>query len=247
MAEDIKNDETPELKRISYDALLDDVLGLNIMGLKSLWQCFINPRAYFRASRYLDWQGKFTPSFRLWFTLVAITFFFQFFWAGSTSATLQVAISQLEAGASLPEGVTSKMAAKEFLRWSFGFLPFILAFCLFLLAACISFWGDRLSFAERQRRLFIIVIPSTFLSIFLTIALGVAPMEHFAPLLILTYAGAFILDSLTAYRGAFEVPSAGGKIWRAMILGVLTLVTSLLAGLLSNMAAMLAIFVKYQL
>ncbi|MEP3889106.1 MAG: hypothetical protein ABJN69_01490 [Hellea sp.] len=240
-----KETETPDLSSVNYDALLNDVLGLNLMGLKSLWIAFKNPKRYFHASSFLDWQNTFTPAFRLWFTLVAVTFFFQFFWAGTSSSTLQMAISQIEANSTLPKGVSAETAAREFLKWSFGFLPLSLASCLFLLAAIYPFWGEKLNFAVRQRRLFIAVIPGTFLAIFSTVALGTAPLKFFLPLIILTYGLSFILDALTAYRGAFEVDSKAGRLGRAVGLGVATFLTSLSAGILANIGAMAAIAFKY--
>lgn len=240
-----KENEKPDINSINYDALLNDVFGVNLMGLKSLWVSFRNPKFYFKASSFLDWQNKLTPAFRLWFTLVALTFFFQFFWAGNSSSTLQMAISQLEATPNLPEGVSAEIAAREYLKWSFGFLPFTLAACLFLLAAIFPFWGEKLNFAVRQRRLFITIIPGTFLAIFSTVALGTAPLTFFLPLIVLTYGLSFFLDSLTAYRGAFIIRSKIGRLWRAVMLGFAVFLTSLLAGLMANIGAMVTIALKY--
>jgi len=237
-------DETPQLDQIGYDALIGDIFGLNIRGLKSLWISIKNPRAYYRSALSLDWQDKFTPAFRLWFTLIALTFFFQFFWAGANSATIENTMSQIDAS-TLPDGVSTRGAALEISKWSFGFLPFTFIFCLFVLAAIFPFWGEKTNFVVRQRKIFITIIPGTLLAIAMTLSFGAIPAAYFWYFLTLSYAVTFFCDSITAYRGAYSGISRSGKLWRAISLATATLITSGFASILSSILGSLAIIIKY--
>lgn len=240
-----ETDKDIKLKDISFDAVFDDVFGLNIRSFKSLWQSFKSPKPYFRSAFSLDWENRFTPAFRLWFSLITITFFLQFIWAGSNSGTLQSAINQIEAIGSIPDQFSAEKIAKEYLRWTYGLLPFILAFCLFILASIYKAWGEKLSFAVRQRKLFITILPSTFITIFTTMATGFTTDKQLLNIAVLSYFINFILDSLTAYRGAFHVTTFVGKLWRSFTLSVLTFVTSIIAGGLSGILGLLVVLEKY--
>ncbi|PHR92137.1 MAG: hypothetical protein COA69_09010 [Robiginitomaculum sp.] len=77
------NKDRLDANTIGFDDFLEDLFGLNIRGLKTLWTSFANPKAYFQACSSPNWHDKFTPSFRLWFTLSALTVFLQFFWGGN--------------------------------------------------------------------------------------------------------------------------------------------------------------------
>jgi hypothetical protein len=43
------------------DALLDDLLALNVRALKSMRAIIVSPRAVFEAARDADWMGRYTP------------------------------------------------------------------------------------------------------------------------------------------------------------------------------------------
>lgn len=227
-----------------YDDLLEDVLGLNVRGIKTLWTSIFKPRLYYQASRDADWAGKFTPSFRLWFSLVALTFFFQFFWARPDSAIVQDLAAQIEAGGRLPEGISSLSAALTFSRWYYGLLPFSIAGFLSFLALIYRAFGQSLNYIERQRRIFITVIPSAIFTIFATTIFGLLSQPDFVmPLFFATLFIALILDSLTAWRGAF--PAHKPRFWRAIALGSSITVFSFIAAMSAQILTVLIIAIKF--
>lgn len=236
--------KTPEPK-ITSEEVLEDVFGLNILGLKSLLACFRRPQDYYAAARDPQWTQAFTPAFRLWFTGVALTLFFQFLWAGQNSALIENYTSQLESMGTLPDDVSPKAAALEFARWSVGYLPFSLVFCLFVFAWAYRGWGKKMSFALRQRYVFISIIPSTYLLIPLMIVVSLATTINTIIAMLGTYVVGACLDSLTSYRGAFSNNSKWGRLWRSILFALCALLTSLIAGLLANILASLSIYLKY--
>jgi hypothetical protein len=233
----------PELSAIELDALVDDLFGWNLRGLKSIWIAFTAPRRYYEAAKTRDWNDQFVPAFRVFFGIMAAVFFFQFFWAGENSATIAVMAQQLEAQkASLPGGVTVEMAAQEYARWNFGLLPVCISICLFLLAAVLPIWGEKLGFVERQRRMFITVIPSTVIGAVPTLAMGLVSGTYLFPLLLSSYGLAFAFDTLTAWRGAF---AGKNRLWRALLLAFLLTVMSTIAALLASYGAGIVFGFKY--
>ena len=150
---------------------------------------------------------------------------------------------QMEAQApNLPDGITPQMAAQEYARWNFGLLPISISICLFLLAAVLPIWGEKLNFVERQRRMFITVIPSTVIGAVPTLAMGLVSSAYLFPLLFGSYGLVFILDTMTAWRGAFAIKK---RLWRALLLAFLLMIMSTIAALLASYGAGIAFSLKY--
>ncbi|MEL6258307.1 MAG: hypothetical protein AAFQ67_04530, partial [Pseudomonadota bacterium] len=55
------------------DELIQDAFGLNIRGVQTLWALLAHPSRVFTAAQSIDWAGRFTPSIRLAFSIVALT------------------------------------------------------------------------------------------------------------------------------------------------------------------------------
>ena len=124
-----KTEKRPHVNNVSVDALIDDLFGLNWKAIKTLGVAFTCPAKLAKAAWSETWEDRYTPSFRLWFTLIAILFFFQFFWAGDDSALISLYATQVEtSGVELPDGVTTLDAGKYFARINFAILPFASAF-----------------------------------------------------------------------------------------------------------------------
>ena len=168
-----KQSEKLKTNLVGFDDFLEDLFGLNIKGLKTLLTCFKSPQDYYRAAWSPDWQGKFTPSFRLWFTIIAITFFFQFFWASPDSIYVEdmaqfaeeILARRKASGTVIPEGLTAKMYALREVKWSLGLTPLFSALFLILLAIPYRVWGNTTPFIVRQRNIFITIIPSTAIAL----------------------------------------------------------------------------------
>ena len=66
----MSDDESNQLKsrKVGGDDLIEDMFGLNLRGLKTLWVMFASPRKGYEAARSPDWMDRsYTPSIRLLF------------------------------------------------------------------------------------------------------------------------------------------------------------------------------------
>jgi len=242
-----KQENAPKVDRAGFDNFLEDLFGLNIMGLKTIWVSFYNPKKYYAAAHTSDWQGKYTPSFRLFFTLLALVFLMQFFWGGANSPLIASYAQQMEARSIiLPDGLSYKQASLTFAIWYNGFVPpFTIAFYL-ILGSVYSVWGRRMNFVERQRYLFITMIPNMFITFFLFLLLAFVPSEKvlwwglwvFPTIL-------FLVSALTVFRGAFISMTVSAKLWRAMLLAFLIVVVGQLVSLAAQFSAIEVIKMKY--
>ncbi|MEM7083127.1 MAG: hypothetical protein AAF465_10365 [Pseudomonadota bacterium] len=211
--------EPPRPRSVSYDALVDDLVGLNWRALKTLWWSVTQPKAYSRAAWHDDWQNRYTPSFRVWFTLVAILFFFQFFWAADDSALIALFASQIErSGALLSEGVTSLDASRFFARVNFSILPIVSALCLFLLGCLWRAWGEPVPIVVRIRYVFAVVIPSTALTLPFFWFLGNAQAESALFYVIVSWLIPPPIDAMMAGRGPLASLRGLARWWRAVAL-----------------------------
>lgn len=231
---------------IRFDNFLGDIFGLNITGLKSIWAAITAPARYFTAAQSPDWEDSYTPSVRLWFSIIAFTFFLRFIWGHDDTAIMQFMVAQLQqANVSLPEGVTYQMAASSMARWTFAYTPFTYLLCLFLLGIIWPFWGRKMPLALKARYVYATVIPSTVLGIFTSLGMAWITHEQFV---VYSFASMFIvivIDSSTAWRGAFTHLGAFSKLWRSILLGLTLAFTYILASGFAQIAASYTIRVIY--
>ncbi len=231
---------------VGFDDFLEDVFGLNIKGLKTIWVSFYNPKKYYAAAHTSDWQGKYTPSFRLLFTLLALVFLMQFFWGGANSPLIASYAQQMEARSIiLPDGLSYEQASLTLAKWYNGFIPpFTIVFYL-ILGSVYPVWGRRLNFVERQRYLFITMIPNMFITFFLFIMLAFVPSEKVLWGLWVFPSILFLVSALTAFRGAFISVTLMPRLWRALVLALVIVGVGQLASLAAQISATEVIRMKY--
>ncbi|PHR92139.1 MAG: hypothetical protein COA69_09020 [Robiginitomaculum sp.] len=234
----------------SFDGFLEDIFGLNMKEVKTLWTSIRRPKDYYQAAWIQDWGEKFTPSFRLWFTLIALTFFFQFFWASNDSPLVQLFAQLLgnvvdAGGVSLPEDVTTKAASAKFIRWYFGFIPVCSTIFLLLFSGIYRAWNRKTPYVVRQRNVFATIIPSTFIGLFLMMFNKFISPEHLVTFSSMTGVIVVSIDCLTAYRGAFPHTSIWGRLWRAIVLSVSILTVTTLAAVTANLLTMISLVIYY--
>ena len=231
---------------LSYDSMAEDLFGLNIRGLKSIFTAWTRPRAYFAAARTPEWSDKFTPSIRLWLSFFALFSALKFWWFGSNEGMIGAFATGFEnAGLPLPEGVTYKDVGKEAVLSVFGWIPAIQIISMFLLSLVYPFWGERTTVALRQRYLFIIVIPSaSVMPLFLSIMLFV-PQNMISAYGVLLAVVAFIIDFQTGYRGAFAGVSRFGRAWRAGLLALVVVTMNTVLSIAAQIVGIMLIAQKY--
>ncbi|MCA8899929.1 MAG: hypothetical protein KDA53_01625 [Hyphomonas sp.] len=226
--------------------LAEDLFGLNIRGVKSVYTLWVRPRRYFEAAQTPDWGGKFTPSIRLWLSFFAIFAALKFWWLGSSDGmTGAYAAGFAQAGLQLPAGMTYEEVGAEAVLLVFGMVPFLQMFAMLLLALFYPFWGRPMTLTLRQRYLFGVILPSTSLMpILMTIMI-------FVPQNMMTLYGVglalvtFLIDLQAGYRGGFAHRNGAQRFWRAGLLAFVVVVLNTLTSVGAQIAGIIYINQKY--
>ena len=216
--------DTKDIDLVGLDDFFEDLFGLNIRGLKTLKLSFTNPKVLYEAARSSDWEGKYTPSFRLWFSIIALIFFLQFFWANPEGAIAENIVTQAEqiltqikdSGGTIPANVTAKIIATKYMKWYLWLAPIFSAIFLVFLALPYRVWGKPTPFVIRQRYIFLTILPSTALSLIFIVANTFGGVEKILAISLFTSVLTVMIDLITAYRGAFPDKS----IWRSIALAL---------------------------
>ncbi|RFB04235.1 hypothetical protein [Parvularcula marina] len=238
--------EQSELPRISVDDAAQDLFGLNIRGLVSIWALWAHPRRYFAAAQEPDWQKYFTPSIRLWLSLVALMSFLQFLWIGSDTPLVQAYVQGFKDGGAVPvEGMTHQDMGEQAALWIYGITPIFQAIGLVFLALIYPFWGQKTSFALRQRYVFATVVPSATLMLFILPSMGQMSIELVAKFGFVIAVIAFLTDFTTSFRGAFVGKSTGGKLWRSALLAGVILLFNAIAAIFVQIAGIVLVSSRY--
>ncbi|MEM9179610.1 MAG: hypothetical protein AAGA89_07855, partial [Pseudomonadota bacterium] len=75
--------------RPDADALVADLFGLNVRGAKTLAHLVTQPAKVFASARVNDWQGQYTPTMRLAFSVLTVFSLLSFFWAAEDGVLYQ--------------------------------------------------------------------------------------------------------------------------------------------------------------
>ncbi len=240
--EDKHIDVTP----LPIDAVVEDLFGLNLRGLRSIGVLWRRPKLYIDAAQHIDWRESFTPSIRLWLFFFALLSFFKFWWVGSSDGMIEAYSNGFaKAELTLPEGMTYREVGREAVLLVFGLLPLFQITTTILLALTFPFWGEPTSAALRQRYLFAVIVPSSSLMpVFMTVMMFVPPQYltlYGLGLAALTY----IIDFQTGYRGAFQTAGRGGRVWRASLLSLCVVALNIATTLTSQLIGVILTTHKY--
>lgn len=242
----------PQIDKIGIDNFLDDLFGMNIKGLKTIWVLLISPAKYFKAAKTPAWLDLYTPSFRVWFGITALSAGMKFLWAGEKAPMRELyadqmqmivnqAISKAEAtGRSLDVASFDAGASADYLlKLMFLITPFVTIFLVALLAVVYRAWGEKLSYIVRLRNCFAIIITGSafgFVTAFLTL---IVPQSIFMQITWLMLFIMFGLYFVTAYRGAYRHLETGQRIGYSVAITALMAFIVMLSSFIAIIAAMI--------
>lgn len=231
---------------LSLDSIAEDLFGLNLRGLQSILVAWRKPRDYFEAARTPDWNGKYTPSIRLWLSFFALFSALKFWWFGTNAGMVGAFATGFEdAGLVLPDGLTYQDVGAEAVLWVFGWVPILQIVSMVLLAMVYNAWGERTTLALRQRFLFAVMIPgASLMPVFLTIMLFV-PTSMITVYGVFLAIAAFSIDFQAGYRGGFSNVSKTGRAWRAGVLALTLVTINTLTTIAAQIAGIIVIGQKY--
>ena len=231
---------------LSLDALAEDLFGLNIRGLRTLYVLWVHPRRYFDAARNPDWQNAYTPSIRLWLSFFALFSALKLWWIGGNDGMIDAyAAGFAEGRVPLPDGMTYKDVGTEAMLWVFGLWPVLQIISTVLLSLVYPFWGERTSIALRQRYFFAVLVPSaSLMPIFLTIMLFVPGnmLDEYGLVLAVL---AILIAFQTGYRGGFANVTGMQKAWRVGLLATIVVLLNIATNIISQIVGIVVISQKY--
>jgi len=237
---------------LGRDEFLYDLIGINIIGLKSLGVLIKNPAIYFKAALTPDWEGKYWPSMRIWFGLMTILLGLQFIWASESSemtAMFRSLTSMIADGAvagAASNGKTVDLtsfdrveAGKDMFKTYIFIYPFFFVSFMCLLGFIFRGWEQKLPFIARVRYIFAIVIPGSIIGLISTFCM--LPLKGQA-YQIASFVILFLIFGtywITAYRGAYTNSPKGTRIGMSLVIAFLITFTLFLAQFVSMMLALI--------
>ena len=232
-----RNTEASARKKPGLDALFEDIFGLNIRGLKTIWHLFWKPSEVFEAARDIHWKDQYTPTIRLYFSILAVILFFQFIWAGENSFlenSFREILAPVLAGS---EGAvfTLEEIVDQAVRVYIVLYPFTLGFLALIAAMLTHIWGKGAGFTTRVRLYFASIIPLTFVGFIVNIATANVSADY----TFVVFAGSFIptllVGYLTVFRG-LKPTHETGRSWRAILFSLIVIFIFGLNGLIAQIA-----------
>lgn len=220
-----------------WDDMVEDVFGLNIRAGKTVWAAFAYPARVFAAARTPDWQGIYTPSFRVFFSLIALLFVLKFFWAGEDSMIRQsfdIMLTQLQA---LDPRLETGQIIDGAMNMNWVIYPFALAFWYILGAFFLRIWGKGTTAPTRIRLYFAGTLPSTVVMILVTMMTAYAPTSLTILVMAISLLTIPLIDGLTVWRGLEPVHTGAARLWRAALFGLVTFTLSMVSSLTSQFGA----------
>jgi len=228
-------DSIGAVARPGFNALLEDVFGLNVRGLRTLRDLYVSPRKVFDSARVIDWANQHTPTIRLTFSLITVYMLLGFFWAAEDGPLYQSLLAQLEVlverNPELPPA--EDMAAGWFAAYSFAF-PLIYMIVHFFVGSVLFVWGKGSTWTTRLRMHFSLLAVGMSLSLFSMVVLPFLTTDHLMYYTIATLGAGFIAYIVTYVRGVSDVHSGFKLWWRALFTGVIVIIADLFIALLTQ-------------
>ena len=225
-----------------WDDLTEDLFGLNIRGLVTIRDIFIRPAKVYEAARTSDWKEKYyTPSIRLFFSLITAVILLRVLWAGEDTHFVQMMELQLQA--SIPEGeaISSAMSATAVIQQMLVSLPVMTMISMLLTGMVLRIWGKGTSLPVRLRNYFIAATPGWILSYLIFVLLEFATFELYVMAYTLVYVIILAADISTAFRGGVQAKTSMGRFGKATLFGITNFAAYVLASTLMGVYAVYAI------
>ncbi len=239
---------------LGRDEFLYDLIGINIIGLKSLGVLIKNPVDYFKAALTPDWEGKYWPSMRMWFGLMTMLIGLQFIWASESSEmtamfrTMSGVIADGAEAAAIRNGETLDLtsfdrveAGKKMFKTYIFIYPFFFVLFMCLLGFIFRGWEQKLPFIARVRYIFAIIVPGSIVGLVTTFLMLPFKGQAFQIASFVVMFLVFMVYWITAYRGAYATSPKGSRIGMSFVISLLIMFTLTIAQFISMMLAVIPI------
>ena len=235
----MSDDESNQLKsrKVSGDDLIEDMFGLNLRGLKTLWVMFVSPRRGYEAARSPDWMDRsYTPSIRLLFSLLAVMTAVRFLWAGADSSMYELIEVQLASMELFETEEALQDATETIINYYLLLFPF--SFMLFqsIAALLLPIWGKGTNAIVRVRLYMLALLPNGLATLFMLPAMKFMTAEEMLKYSFAMMSVTLVLDFITSYRGGLSGKRAV-QVMKSGLFAVSSNVTGMIANSLCIMVA----------
>ena len=253
-------ENTPLSKELSVDhplgrdEFLYDLIGINIIGLKSLGVLITRPKDYFKAALSPNWEGKYWPSMRMWFGLMTIMIGLQFIWASESSemtamfrtlagSLVDGAIAGAERnGETIDIGLFDKVEMGKNMFKSYIFIyPFFFVSFMCLLGFIFRGWDRKLPYIARVRYIFAIIVPGSIIGLITTFLMLPFKGTAYQIASLVALVMVFLSYCVTAYRGAYAHSDRGTRIGMSLVIALLIMMTLFIAQIISMLLALIPV------
>lgn len=237
MTEQTKSSQSDE--RPGFDSLIEDLFGLNVRGLKTIWQLLISPKHVFETARVSDWRRKYTPTIRLTFSIITVFMLLSFFWAAEDGMMYQALLAQFTEMAAASEApVPPEQIARNidtaFAAYSF-FYPLVYMLLHGLVGSVLFFWGKGTGWVTRLRLYFGLLTVGMTVALFSTLITPFLTPDMLVEFTFFGMAITILAYLLTYARGMWGTSSAPGVLIRAtclaLIITMVDFIVSAMAGI----------------
>lgn len=228
----------PTGDRPDIDALVADMFGLNVRGAKTLAHLVTKPAEVFVSARVNDWQGRYTPTMRLAFSILTVFSLLSFFWAAEDGVLYQTLFDLFsDEFARQPDAPP----IETFINTMFAGYNFIYPFTYMLVHAmvgsCVLVWGKGTPWVARIRLYFSVASIGIALSV---LSIAVMPLINTSIMWIWTTMGltvgflAYIITYGRGMRGRFPT---WGLLVRAVLLAIIVTITDFIVAIIAGTGA----------
>ncbi|MBB4658667.1 hypothetical protein [Parvularcula dongshanensis] len=226
-------------RTLGADAMVEDVFGLNLRGLKTIRDMFVRPARVYAAARTQDWGGRYTPSIRLLFFILTAMAFFRFVWANEDGAFFKEFSAGFAKGAGAATETEMVDNLKTFLASYAASLPLAFVILHGLTSMVLRVWGHGTEAVLRLRLHLLTLVPSSIVSLLLLLAIPLVDPRFSAAYGLSTIGVSFFFDTLTAGRGGVAGKSGAERWSRAVLFGGVALFVSTAASVAAFLTGIL--------
>jgi len=228
------------MRDVSFDELLDDTVGLSFKSVRSIWLLFKNPLEYFAAAKAPFWQNAFSPSFRIYAGLIALSTGMRFLYRDESSPMVKLYAQQFELiKSNMPEGEKADafdpvLMAVTTLKWYILIAPIAMVLAYSLLGLIYWGYGEKLNPVVRIRYVFATMIPASIIGFLMIFPMYYGPPQLTQLMSFLGMGLMFAMCWITSYRGAFNsVPTKEGRAGRATALSALIILFMFISAMIA--------------
>ena len=225
-------------KSVGASDLIEDMFGLNVRGVHTIWQTFRAPARVFASARDADWSDRqYTPSIRLVFSLFAAMAALRFLWSGSDSYFYDVTTKLALSSGEFETEAMARAFTDDVLETFAIVFPFALMLGHFVASLLLHVWGGKTPAAVRIRLYFSVIVPGCLFSLFMTALMGVTTEGSWFWVTGMMILVVFALDFSTALRGGVSGKRLSGRIARALLVAFISLLVENTANMIAFSAS----------